>query len=209
MRYREWHHLASLRAMPGMIVIRPADANEVAEAWQLILHIKDRPVSLVLTRQALPTLDRRKYAPTARVAKGAYILLDASDSKPDVLLMATGSEVSLRVDAHGQLASEGIQARVISIPSWELFESQSLEYRNSVLPPEVVARVAVEEASTFGWERYTGPRGAIIGIHSFGLSAPIEVIQRHFGFTPEHVVSAPRQQVAPRRIGNDQAKTSI
>ncbi|PYR98939.1 MAG: transketolase [Acidobacteria bacterium] len=188
-------HLASLRAMPGMIVIRPADANEVVEAWRAILQIKDRPVSLVLTRQALPTLDRTKYRAASGVSKGAYVLIDAPDARPDALLMATGSEVSLCVAAHEQLASEGIKTRVISIPSWELFESQSLEYRNSVLPPEVTARVVVEEASTFGWERYIGVQGTMIGIHSFGLSAPIEVVQRHFGFTSEHVVSAARQQV--------------
>ena len=188
-------HLASLRAMPGMVVLRPADANEVVEAWRVILQIKNRPVSLVLTRQALPTLDRTKYAAASGVSKGAYVLIDAPDAKPDVLLMATGSEVFLCVVAHEQLAAEGIKARVISMPSWELFESQSLEYRNSVLPPEVTARVAVEEASTFGWERYAGLHGTIIGIKTFGLSAPIDVVQRHFGFTPDHVVHAARQQV--------------
>jgi transketolase len=191
-------HLASLRAMPGMIVIRPADANEVVEAWRTILGLKSRPVCLVLTRQALPTLDRTKYASASGVAKGAYVLADAPNSKPDVLLMATGSEVSLCVAAHEQLSFEGIKARVISMPSWELFESQSLEYRNSVLPPEITARVSVEEASTFGWQRYTGALGTVIGIHCFGLSAPIEVVQRHFGFTAEHIVTAARQQLARR-----------
>ena len=188
-------HLASRRAMPGMIVIRPADANEVVEAWRVIMQIKNRPVSLVLTRQALPTIDRTRYAPANGLAKGAYVLLDAANLKPDVILMATGSEVSLCVAAHEQLLSEGINARVISIPHG-MFDAQSLEYRNSVLPPEVTARVAVEEASMFGWERYVGSHGTVVGIHSFGLSAPIEVIQRHFGFTPEHVVTAARQQVA-------------
>ncbi len=188
-------HLASLRAMPGMVVLRPADANEVVEAWRVILQIKNRPVSLVLTRQALPTLDRTKVASASGVSRGAYVLIDAPDKKPQVLLMATGSEVSLCVTAHEQLALEGIKARVISMPSWELFESQSPEYRNSVLPPEVTARVSVEEASTFGWERYAGLYGTMIGINTFGLSAPIGVIQQHFGFTPEHVVHAARQQV--------------
>src|ERR1051326_8020207 len=201
-------HLASLRAMPGMIVIRPADANEVVEAWRAILEIKNRPVSLVLSPQALPTLDRAKYVPASGLSKGAYILIDAPDSKPDVLLMATGSEVSLCVAAHERLASEGIKARVISIPSWELFDAQNIEYRNSVLLPEVTARVAVEEASMFGWERYTGAHGTVVGIHCFGLSAPIEVVQRHFGFTPEHVVTAARQQVA-RRTDNDRTETRI
>jgi transketolase len=182
--------------MPGIIVIRPADANEVVEAWRVILQIKDHPVSLVLSRQALPTLDRTKYRAASGLSKGAYVLIDAPDAKPNVLLMATGSEVSLCVAAHEQLASEGIKARVISMPSWELFESQSPEYRDTVLPPAVTARVAVEEASPFGWERYTGLHGTIIGIHTFGLSAPIAVVQRHFGFTPEHVVNAARQQVA-------------
>jgi transketolase len=188
-------HLASLRAMPGMIVIRPADANEVAEAWRVILQLKDRPVSLVLTRQALPTLDRAKSAPANGVSKGAYVLIDTPDAKPDVLLLASGSEVSLCVAAQEQLALEGIHARVVSMPSWELFENQSVEYRNSVLPPEVTARVSVEEASTFGWERYAGTQGTMIGIDTFGLSAPIKVVQRHFGFTPEHVVNAARKQV--------------
>jgi transketolase len=188
-------HLASLRAMPGMIVIRPADANEVAEAWRVILQLKDRPVSLVLTRQALPTLDRARVASANGVSKGAYVLIDAPDAKPDVLLLATGSEVSLCVAAQVQLALEGIHARVVSMPSWELFENQSVEYRNSVLPPDVMARVSVEEASTFGWERYTGTLGTMIGIDTFGLSAPIKVVQRHFGFTPEHVVDAARKQI--------------
>jgi transketolase len=192
-------HLASLRAMPGMIVIRPADANEVVEAWRVILQLKNRPASLVLTRQALPTLDRTEYASASGLARGAYVLFDAPGAKPDVLLMATGSEVALCVAAHQQLMSEGIQARVISMPCWELFDAQTIEYRNSVLPPEVVSRVAVEEGSTFGWERYAGAHGAIIGIHCFGLSAPIEVVQRHFGFTPEHVVNAARQQIALAR----------
>ena len=192
-------HLASLRAMPGMIVIRPADANEVVEAWRVILQLKNRPASLVLTRQALPTLDRTEYASASGLARGAYVLIDAPGAKPDVLLMATGSEVALCVAAHQQLMSEGIQARVISMPCWELFDAQTIEYRNSVLPPEVISRVAVEEGSTFGWERYTGAHGAIIGIHCFGLSAPIEVVQRHFGFTPDHVVNAARQQIALAR----------
>lgn len=188
--------LASFRAMPGMIVLRPADANEVVEAWRVIMQIKDRPVSLVLTRQPLAILDRTKYAPASGVSRGAYVLAGAPDHRPDVLLLATGSEVSLCIAAHEQLKSEGIKARVISMPSWELFESQSQEYRDSVLPPAIAARVAVEEASTFGWERYTGFDGTIVGLHTFGLSAPLKVVAQHFGFEPAHVVAAAREQIA-------------
>ena len=188
--------LASFRAMPGMIVLRPADANEVVEAWRVIMQIKDRPVSLVLTRQPLATLDRTKYAPASGVSRGAYVLVDVPDHRPAVLLLATGSEVSLCITAHEQLKSEGIKARVISMPSWELFESQSQEYRDSVLPPAIAARVAVEEASTFGWERYTGCDGTILGLHTFGLSAPLKVVAQHFGFEPAHVVAAAREQIA-------------
>ena len=188
--------LASFRAMPGMIVLRPADANEVVEAWRVIMRVKDRPVSLVLTRQALATLDRTKYAPASGVSRGAYVLADAPDGRPDVLLLATGSEVSLCIRAYEQLKSEGIKARVISMPSWELFESQSQEYRDSVFLTEIAARVAVEEASTFGWERYTGLQGTVLGMHTFGLSAPMKVVAQHFGFEPEHVVAAAREQIA-------------
>jgi transketolase len=188
--------LASFRAMPGMIVLRPADANEVIEAWRVIMRVKDRPVSLVLTRQALPTLDRTKYAPASGVARGAYVLADAPGGRPDVLLLATGSEVSLCITAYEQLTSEGIKARVISMPSWELFEGEDQKYRDQVLPPEITARVAVEEASAFGWERYAGRDGAIIGLDTFGLSAPTKVVAQHFGFSPAHVVAAARDQIA-------------
>lgn len=189
-------HLASFRAMPGMMVIRPADANEVVEAWRVIMQARDRPVSLVLTRQALPTLDRTKYAPADGVAHGAYVLADTPDHAPDVILLATGSEVALCIAAYEQLTSEGIKARVISMPSWELFEHQSQAYRDDVLPPKIAARVAVEEASTFGWERYTGCGGTILGLHTFGLSAPMKVVAQHFGFEPAHVVAAAREQIA-------------
>ena len=192
--------LASLRAMPGMIVLRPADANEVVEAWRVIMRVRDRPVSLVLTRQPLATLDRRRYAPASGVARGAYVLADAPDHRPDVLLLASGSEVSLCIAAHEQLKTEGIAARVISMPSWELFASQSREYRDSVLPPGITARVVVEEASSFGWERYAGREGSILGLHTFGLSAPMKVVARHFGFEPAHVAAAAREQVARRAM---------
>ncbi|UDL90455.1 transketolase [Mesorhizobium sp. PAMC28654] len=190
--------LASFRAMLGMVVLRPADANEVVEAWKIIMHLRDRPVCLVLTRQAVPTLDRSTYASAGGVAQGAYVLADAPDGKPDVLLLATGSEVALCVAAYGRLKAEGIKARVVSMPSWELFESQPKDYRETVLPPAVTARVAVEEASGFGWERYTGFDGAILALHSFGLSAPSKVVAEHFGFEPAHVVAAAKAQIAGR-----------
>ncbi|MBW4046857.1 MAG: transketolase [Proteobacteria bacterium] len=190
--------LPSLRAMPGMVLLRPADANEVVEAWKVIMHMTDRPVSLVLTRQALPTLDRSRYASASGLARGAYVLADTADGKPDVLLLATGSEVALCVAAREELMREGIQARVVSMPSWELFEAQSAEYRDSVLPPAVTARVSVEAASPLGWERYAGQHGAILGMRTFGLSAPGKVAEAFFGFDVAHVVAAARQQLARR-----------
>jgi transketolase len=194
-------HLASLRAMPGMIVLRPADANEVVESWRVIMGVNDRPVCLVLSRQALPTFDRSVYAPASGVARGAYILADAPSGKPDVLLLATGSEVQLCLTARERLAGEGINARVVSMPSWEVFEEQPESYRNEVLPPEIDARVSIEAASTFGWERYTGTRGMILGMRSFGLSAPMKVVAEHFGFEPEQIVVAARQQASRRVSG--------
>jgi transketolase len=168
----------------------------VAEAWRIILPLRHEPVALVLSRQALPTFDRTKYAPAAGLAKGAYVLADAAAGRPDVLLLASGSEVALCVNAYEQLKSEGIHARVVSMPSWELFEKQSPEYRESVLPADVRARVAVEQGSTLGWERYAGTDGALIGMHTFGASAPLQELQRKFGFTPEHLMAAARAQVA-------------
>ena len=191
-------HLASLRAIPGLITVRPADANEVVEAWKFIIQARHEPVALVLTRQALPTLDRTKYASAEGVKRGAYILADAGDGKPDVLLLATGSEVSLCVDAHEQLKAEGIKARVVSMPSWEMFEyycGKHPEYRESVLPAAVTARVAVEQASTLGWERYVGPHGQVIGMNTFGASAPLKALQKKFGFTPEHIVAIAKEQL--------------
>jgi transketolase len=191
--------LASLRAMPGMLVLRPADANEVVEAWRVVMQFHDRPAMLVLTRQALPTLDRSRYAAASGLARGAYILADAPDGQPDVLLLATGSEVRLCISAYEQLAAEGIKARVVSMPCWKLFEDQPQEYREGVIPPGVTARVAVEEAATFGWERYTGTGGTILGMEAFGISAPIQILQRHFGFEPAHVVTAAKEQLTRAR----------
>jgi transketolase len=190
--------LASLRALPGLITVRPADANEVVEAWRAIMKLQHQPVALVLSRQALPIFDRRRYAAATGVARGAYILADAEGGKPDVLLLSSGSEVSLCVEAYERLAADGIRARVVSMPSWELFEQQNQSYRESVLPPEVIARVSVEQASTFGWERYVGPTGARIGMETFGASAPLKELQKKFGFTVDHVVEAAREQLARR-----------
>jgi len=187
--------LASLRAIPGLITLRPADANETVEAWRVIMQLRHQPSALILSRQALPTLDRTRYAAATGLAKGAYVLADAANGKPDVLLLATGSEVALCVAAFEQLQVEGIQARVVSMPSWELFEQQSVAYRDGVLPPTVSARVAVEQAATFGWAQYTGTRGRVIGMHTFGASAPLKELQRKFGFTPEHIVAAAKQQL--------------
>jgi transketolase len=188
--------LASLRAIPGLISLRPADANEVTEAWRFIAKLRHEPVALILTRQALPTVDRTQYGAASGLVKGAYVLADAPNGKPEVLLLASGSEVSLCVQAHEQLVKEGIKSRVVSMPSWELFEHQPQEYRDTVIPPSVVARVSVEQASTFGWERYVGVRGHMIGMKTFGASAPLKELQKKFGFTAENVVAAAKAQIA-------------
>ncbi len=185
--------LAGLRAMPGLMLLRPADANEVVEAWKVIMPLRHEPAALVLSRQAVPTFDRSKYASASGVAQGAYVLADASGGRPEVILIGTGSEVSLCVSAYEQLTAEGVKARVVSMPSWNLFESQSDEYKARVLPPDVKARVAVEQAATFGWSRYVGPSGIVIGMRRFGASAPIKDLQKKFGFTTENVVAAARK----------------
>jgi transketolase len=187
--------LASLRAMPNILVLRPGDANEVVEAWKLAVRQSHRPTALVLSRQAMPTFDRTKFAPASGVAKGAYVLSDAPGGKPDVILIGTGSEVGLCVATQEKLAAEGIKARVVSIPSWELFEEQDAAYKESVLPAAVTARVSVEMASTFGWERYTGPKGKIVGMRTFGASAPLKDLLKKFGFTVENVVAAAKQSL--------------
>jgi transketolase len=177
------------------MTLRPADANEVVESWKIILGLKKEPVSLVLTRQALPTFDRAKYASAAGVARGAYVLADAEGGKPQVILMASGSEVYLCIDAYEKLKAEGIRARVVSMPSWDLFEHQDQSYRDQVLPPGITARVAIEQASIFGWAQYTGPKGRIIGMRSFGGSAPLKDLQKKFGFTSDAVVKAAREVI--------------
>ena len=187
--------LASLRAVPGLVVLRPGDANEVVEAYRVVAPLRHGPGVLALSRQALPTLDRQKYAPAAGVARGAYVLADAPGGEPAVILIASGSELILAVEAHEQLLAEGIRSRVVSMPSWDLFEHQPKEYRDSVLPPDVKARVAVEQASTFGWERYVGDAGLVIGMKTFGASAPLKALQERFGFEPEHVAAAARRLV--------------
>ncbi len=188
--------LASLRAMPNLLVIRPADANEVTEAYKIIAQLEHEPVALVLTRQAVPTFDRTKYAAASGVAKGAYVLADAPGGKPDVILIGTGSEVWLCIEAYEALKTEGIQARVVSMPSWEIFEQQDAPYKESVLPASVKARVSVEMAATLGWERYVGPKGRMVGMHRFGASAPLKDLLKFFGFTVDRVVEEARKAMA-------------
>jgi transketolase len=185
--------LASFRAEPGLVVLRPGDANEVVEAYRYIMQLRHQPAVLALSRQPLPTLDRSKYAPASGVARGAYVLADAPGGKPELILIASGSEVSLCINAHEELLAEGIRSRVVSMPSWDIFEHQTLSYQDSVLPPDVTARVAVEQASTFGWERYVGRAGRVIGMKTFGASAPLKELQRKFGFEPELVTETAKE----------------
>jgi transketolase len=185
--------LAGLRAMPNMIVLRPGDANEVVEAYKIMIQQRHSPSTLVLTRQPLPTYDRTKFAPASGVAKGAYVLIEAEGGKPDVILIGTGSEVSLCVQAREKLAGDGIKARVVSMPSWDLYEKQDAAYKESVLPAAITARVSVEMAATMGWDRYVGPKGQMMGMHTFGASAPIKDVMKKFGFTVENVVATVKQ----------------
>jgi transketolase len=184
--------LASLRAVPGLNVIRPCDANEVSEAWRVMMQQRHQPTALILTRQDVPILDRSVYASAEGLARGGYVLADA-DGEPEVILIATGSEVALAIGAYEELRSDGVQARVVSLPSWYLFDLQEDDYRESVLPRAVQARVAVEQGSTLGWDRYVGPQGQIVGMHTFGASAPLKEVQRKFGFTPERVAEAAKE----------------
>ncbi|GMV50594.1 MAG: transketolase [Nitrospira sp.] len=191
--------LAALRAIPGLLVIRPADANEVVEAWRVIMQLHHEPVALILSRQALPTLDRTRYAPAAGLERGAYVLAEAPGGNPEVLLLATGSEVALCLAAYERLIAEGVQARVVSMPSWELFERQSRTYREQVIPPHVTIRISVEQAATTGWDRYVGAAGTSLGMKTFGASAPLKELQKKFGFTPDHLVTVVTERLATGR----------
>jgi transketolase len=188
-------HLAALRTIPGLVTIRPADANEVVEAYRVALQTKNKPVALILSRQDLPTLDRSKYASAAGLQKGAYVLADSGTDKPQVILLASGSEVPICVQAYEELKAKGIRARVVSIPSFELFEAQPAEYRDAVLPPEVTARVGVEAGVEFGWSKYLGREGRFVGMRGFGMSAPLKVVMEHFGFTAAHVVAGAKASI--------------
>jgi transketolase len=188
--------LLALRSVPGLITLRPADANEVVEAWRVVLGLQHQPACLVLSRQPLPTFDRTRYAPAAGVARGAYILAEAPDGKPAVILIGTGSEVALCIDAFEKLKQEGVPARVVSMPSWELFEQQDQAYRDSVLPPNVTARVSAEMGSVIGWDHYVGMTGAKVGMNTFGSSAPLKDLLAKFGFTPAKVLAAAKEQIA-------------
>jgi transketolase len=185
-------HLASLRAIPGLNVIRPADANEVAESWRLTIEQDHQPVALVLTRQDVPIIDRSRYASAEGLRRGGYVIADPAGSDPEVILIATGSDVALALEAHESLIADGIRSRVVSLPSFYLFDQQDQEYRDSVLPPEITARVSVEEAATLGWDRYVGPEGATIGMHTFGSSAPLKDVLAEYGFTPDRVAETAR-----------------
>jgi transketolase len=193
--------LASFRAIPGLVMLRPADANEVVEAYRYIARLRHQPAALALSRQPLRTLDRSKYAAASGLARGAYVLADAPGSNPEVILIGSGSEVSLCIDAHEELVAEGVRSRVVSMPSWDIFEQQAPDYQDSVLPPAVTARVAVEQASTLGWERYVGRSGRVIGMKTFGASAPLKELQRKFGFEPERIT-----QIAKELLGKSNTR---
>jgi transketolase len=187
--------LLALRSIPGLITLRPADANEVVEAWRVVIGLTHQPAALALSRQPLPTFDRSRYASASGVGRGAYILADPRHGKPAVILIGTGSEVALCLAAYEQLEREGVPARVVSMPSWELFEQQDQSYRDGILPPDITARVSVEMGSVIGWDRYVGAAGAKIGMHTFGASAPLKDLLAKFGFTAEKVLAAAKDQI--------------
>jgi transketolase len=191
--------LVSLRAIPNLITLRPGDANELVEAWRVIMQLRHKPAVLILSRQPLPTLDRTRYAPASGVAKGGYILADAPGGKPEILFLATGSEVGLASEVYEKLTAEGVRARLVSLPSWELFEQQPQEYRDSVIPPEVTARISVELGSTMGWAHYHGSSGCAIGMKTFGASAPLKELQKKFGVTPENLLIAARELLSGKQ----------
>jgi transketolase len=192
-------HLASLRAIPGLNVIRPADANEVAEAWRLTIEQDHQPVALVLTRQDVPIIDRSRYASAEGLRRGGYVIADPEGGDPEVILIATGSDVALALEAHESLVSDGIRSRVVSLPSFYLFDQQDQDYRDSVLPPSITARVSIEEAATLGWDRYVGPEGATIGMHTFGSSAPLKDVLAEYGFTPDRIAETARSILGERK----------
>jgi transketolase len=194
-------HLISLRAIPGLLVFRPADANEVTETWRIVTALRHEPAALILSRQALPTVDRTRFAPASGVARGGYVLAEGDGGKPDVILLATGSEVHLALAAREELQAGDVSVRVVSMPCWELFDRQPRHYRDQVLPPSVKARVAVEEASTLGWDRYVGDDGAVVGMHTFGASAPLKQLLVKFGFTPDRVAQVARDRINAVRQG--------
>jgi transketolase len=181
--------LASLRAIPGLITFRPGDANEVVEAYRFAIQLRHQPAVLVLSRQPMPTFDRSRYAAASGVSKGAYILADSPEANPEIIFIASGSEVNVAIQAHETLLAENIRSRVVSMASWEVFDQQPQQYRELVLPPKITARIAIEQASTFGWERYVGASGRIIGMHTFGASAPLKELQKRFGFNPERAAA--------------------
>ena len=187
--------LVSLRAIPGLVVLRPGDANEVVEAYRYVSRLRHQPAVIALSRQPLPTFDRSRCASASGVAHGAYVMADAPDESPELILIASGSEVSLVVEAHETLTAQGIRSRVVSMPSWDIFEHQPQSYRESVLPPKVTARLAVEQGSVLGWERYIGSAGQVIGMKTFGASAPLKELQRKFGFEPERIVAAAKELI--------------
>ena len=191
--------LISMRAIPGLTLFRPADANEVVEAYRYIMQLRHRPAAIALSRQPLPTFDRHRYAPAAGVARGAYVMADPPKDPPEIILIATGSEVALAIGAHETLAAEGIRSRVVSMPSWDVFEEQPQSYRDSVLPPQLSARIAIEQGSVIGWDRYVGPAGRVIGMKTFGASAPLKELQRKFGFEPERIVGLAREMLQWKR----------
>jgi transketolase len=197
--------LVSLRAIPGLVVLRPGDSNEVVEAYRYVLQLCHQPAVIALSRQALPTFDRSKYAPAVGVARGAYVMADAPGGPPEIILIGSGSEVALVVEAHEVLASQGIRSRVVSMPSWDIFEHQPQSYREDVLPANVKARIAVEQGSVLGWERYVGAEGRVIGMKTFGASAPLKELQHKFGFEPERIVAAAMELLGRKYVQADRA----
>jgi transketolase len=191
--------LISMRAIPGLVLLRPGDANEVVEAYRYVLQLRHKPAAIVLSRQALPTFDRNRYASAEGVHRGAYVMADAPDASPEIVLIASGSEVALAVDAHEKLTADGVRSRVVSMPSWDIFEDQPQSYRDSVLPPQVTARIAIEQGSTIGWDRYVGSAGKVVGMKTFGASAPLKELQRKFGFEPERIVELATEMLRSNR----------